>query len=303
MTVTKATDTHTHASSSCWTKAVKESVYRRGEKFYRVASETKRLHAGDSNEGTVKLSTVRSWIYQDVHIRSRETVAFYCRYADLPVTESLRSAVVGSPGWRVNDGILEHNLWDLRLITNDCHIDGFAYHDGEVDLPRLRCGTAPGWLTISGKNGQVSKRSLRIYLPGVDLGKLEELVWALDSSRSEIPWSLKSSIAMDRDSVEIFRADRTVVYLEPSTGQESNGLYSLVKVLTKYAPEAPGPGFSIKLSEGVYFGGVGNEYSSFGTRVANIAAHALFNGDFSPLSVAESSLKKDVIGLGLERLW
>lgn len=280
---------------SRWAGAAVAAVVVEDNGFRRASKAAEEASSDVQVEATRNQAVLRGWLYRDVHVRPRESVVSHLGYAQLPVSEELRSSSAAISGWRLVSGEIVHESRSLVLAGHD---GGFSYAEGRVDLPRLRCGTAPGWLTVSGGNGAVSPRSHRFYLPGVDLARLDGLVRALDAIPRPLPWSLKSSIGIDRDGAEVSRADRTVVYLDLPGSAPTEALRTFFDALEASAPAADGPGFSVELRPGVFFGGSGNDHGSFGTRIAGIAADALLADDFSRLARAEALLQEEADRLG-----
>jgi hypothetical protein len=285
-----------HATKSSWVQAVREAVTARGDGFLRTATmqETETLATGDGirEEPTRSSALLRAWLYRDVHVRTQDSVSAFLGYGALPVSTTLLKATVRTSGWQLGSGRLVHAQRSLSLATRDSNQDGFTHANGTVDLPRLRCGTAPGWLTVAGLNGEVSRKCHRLYFPGVGLGKIEALVHELDSSPTRVTWSLKSSVGVDRGGVEVPRADRTVLYVEIPDRATGIGVSGLLNALSVHASAAAGPGFSVELRPGIHFGGSGNEHGSFGTRMASIAAEALLSSDYSSVERAERNLQE-----------
>ena len=281
-------------AGSSWARSVEDAVIPKEGGFIRRTAlqeaAASAVGAGPGLEPTRSRALLRGWLYRDVHLRTAGTVASFLGYEELPISTALRAANVRTSGWRVEPGRLVHPRRALSLVPRDAHRDGFVHAGDEVELPRLRCGTSPGWLTVAGLNGEVSRRCHRLYLPGVGPGTIEALVRALDALPSRIAWSLKSSIGVDRDGDEVPRADRTVVYVDASAPASSAERADLLCALAARAPVAAGPGFSVELRPGVHFGGSGNEHGSFGTRMADVAAEALVDGDLSPVERAERAL-------------
>ncbi|MDR0625996.1 MAG: hypothetical protein LBG11_01840, partial [Bifidobacteriaceae bacterium] len=176
------------------------------------------------------------------------------------------------------------------LATSESNPDGFEHEGDTVHLPRVRCGSAPGWLTVCGAAGPLGGRPSRLYLPSVGPEGLEIIVRLLDSHIESVPWSLKSAIGLDRDGQLVERADRTVLYLDVSQPTAAGRLTALLDALDGRVPAASGPGFSAPLRPGIYLGGSGNRTGSYGTRLANLAARVLLGHDASQLAGAEMAL-------------
>ena len=285
-----------HATKSSWVRTIREAVTARGDGFVRTATmqekETPATGDGTWEEPTRSSARLRAWLYRDVHVRSQGSVSSFLGYGALPVSTTLLKATVRTSGWQLVTGRLVHPQRSLSLATRDSSQDGFTHANGTVDLPRLRCGTAPGWLTIAGLNGEISRKCHRLYFPGVGLGKIEALVHELDSSPTRVTWSLKSSVGVDRGGVEVPRADRTVLYVEIPDRPTGLGISGLLNALATHASAAAGPGFSVELRPGIHFGGHGNEHGSFGTRIASIAAEALLSNNYSSVERAERHLQE-----------
>ncbi len=281
-----------HATKPSWVRAVREAVTARGDGFVRTATMQETPATGDGlrEEPTRSRAFLRAWLYRDVHVRTQGSASSFLGYGSLPVSTTLLEATVRTSGWQLGSGRLIHAERSLSLATRDSKQDGFTHASGAVDLPRLRCGTAPGWLTVAGLNGEVSRKCHRLYFPGVGLGKIEALVHELDSSPARVIWSLKSSVGVDRGGVEVPRADRTVVYVEIPDRATGIGVSGLLNALSVHASAAAGPGFSVELRRGIHFGGPGNDHGSFGTRMASIAAEALLSSDYSSVERAERNL-------------
>lgn len=273
------------AATESWTEAVRQAVKVQADGFFHRSALT--VKKGTPSRSKALL---RSWIYRDVHVRAEKEVDSFLSYDALPVSTAFRQATVRTSGWRFDAGSIVNEIRQLSLMPQSVTHEGFVLKGDKVELPRLRCGTSPGWLTVAGLNGEVPRHCYRLYLPGIRTGHLEALVKAIDLSAAKLAWSLKSSIGVDRDGAEILRADQTVIYVAAHKSVEKAEISDFLDVLGENVPVAAGPGFSVELRPGVYFGGKGNEYGSFGTRIAGIAADALLHNDFSPLMDAERNL-------------
>ncbi len=278
------------ATKGLWAEAVGQAVDVQANGFLRKSASISTKEAPTRNS-----VILRSWIYRDVHVRLKNEATSFLSYDTLPVSAALRKATVKTSGWKFEAGSIVNERRQLSLVPHSDTQEGFILNGNEVEIPRLRCGTSPGWLTVAGLNGEVPKHCYRLYLPGVGSRHLEKLINAIDSSTANLAWTLKSSVGVNRDGLEVPRADQTVIYVSAHRGIEAAEISTFLNALDENAPASTGPGFSVELRPGVYFGGQGNEHGSFGTRMAGIAADSLLRNDPSPLTHAELNLREEAI--------
>lgn len=223
---------------------------------------------------------LRSWLYQDVHSRISDPTASYLPYERLPLDPGLLHETIDAPDWQqTSEGWVHPTTGVLLATTKELADDGFEAKGGVLQLPRVRCGTSPGWMTVRSRVDTAPSDASRFYLPSATLEWISTVVSILDSTPHLNRWTLKSSTVLARDGRLVSRADQTVLYLDTTELRDPWKLVILMGRLAAALPPKRGPGFSVPITEQVYYGGNGRRFGSHGTRLADIAASALLQDE------------------------
>lgn len=222
--------------------------------------------------------TVRTWIYQDVHLRCAPSIA---------ETASLSSDVVAglgqhwwSQGWkRVGSSgsqQLVENGRGVTLVVPSDAVDSDTTGGVSVRLPRLRANVSPGWHGVTSLRGPASGQLARIYLASWPSSQFIALIRAMDDlpDRWTAKWATDPAAARP-DSAVLYLPPLSIRRVLPIVGDQDRGAVRSI------------PGFSVRRGPGVALGGsvAPGRSASFGTLVADAAATAVLRG----VSVAEGT--------------
>jgi hypothetical protein len=232
-----------------------------------------RVRSGESVHGwsQTSRSAVRTWLYEDVHLRGATGVAALgLTPPELPA--HLRQDVM-SPGWAeggvVGGQRVVRNAAGLELIVEERRIQRSGAGQVDVLLPRFRANVLPGWHSVTSLRGAPDGRLLRLYLSAWPLSQIFALIEALDQKPES--WAVKWST----DDAQV-RPDSAVLYLTRPSAPE------LLVLADRFdgGAEREVPGFSCRRGPTIALGGsVAHPRSgSFGSLVADNAARAVLVG-------------------------
>jgi hypothetical protein len=249
-----------------WADDVERAVeYRRGSAL--------RVRGGESVSGWSQTSrrAVRTWLYEDVHLRGAAPVAaLSATPPELPA--HVRRDVL-SPGWfkagAMGGRRVIRNEAGLELLVEERRIRQSGAGQVDVLLPRFRANVLPGWHSVTSLRGAPDGRLLRLYMSAWPLSQVFALIDALD----QVPeaWAVKWSA----DEAQV-RPDSAVLYLTRYSAPE------ILPLVDRFdtGVERAVPGFSSRRGPTTAFGGsVAHARSgSFGSLVADTAARAVLVG-------------------------